>query len=124
MAWKRKPTRTMPVEIDRRKGKLTQKVAHQNEPKAWEFWLRPGVLCQSTSFHCLAGYERDGLEVTLLSAFENPTTVIKEGELVTYLGRTVRDGKYTENYQFLCTRGIVLANPSGFKDARDDENGS
>lgn len=52
------------------------------------------------------------------------TPVIKRGELVTYIGRTVVNGKYGD-HKFLTAKGVYLASPSCFKcalDAQDDEN--
>lgn len=125
MSWKRKPTKQMPVTIDRAKGKVTQKVAHQNEPKPWEFWLRPGVLCEATCWHISNPWGREvhGLPTLARSMVPHDTATIKKGDLVTFIGRVVENGRYSEHYQFLTVNGIVIANPSGFKDARDDENG-
>lgn len=60
--------------------------------------------------------------LTNLPLMQSP--VIKRGELATYIGRTVVNGKYCD-HKFLIARGVYLASPSHFKcasDAQDDEN--
>ena len=82
-----------------------------------------GTLCEATvDLHDSGGNVQD---IPLLMHFFYATNpVIKRGELVTYIGRTVVNGKYGD-HKFLTARGVYLASPSCFKcalDAQDDEN--
>lgn len=82
-----------------------------------------GTLCEATiDLHELGRNVQD--IPTLMSLPFTQFPVIKRGELVTYIGRIVVNGKYCD-HKFLTARGVYLASPSYFKcasDAQDDEN--
>lgn len=130
MAWKRKPTKQMPVTVNARKGTLRELASFNDRsaPKVHDDWLRKGVLCEATHWFVRPtwGQPVEGIDVVTIYGY-NPGSdrdvVIRPGDLCTYLGRMVVGGKYSNHYQFLVPgQGTVIADPSGFKDAREDVN--
>lgn len=84
-----------------------------------------GTLCEAiVDLHDSGVDVQDIPLLAHLMFVRNPVIMIKRGELVTYIGRTVVNGKYGD-HKFLTARGVYLASPSCFKcalDAQDDEN--
>lgn len=115
MVWLRRtarPTRRVPVKV-------------QNEPLPGAF-LRAGTLVRAIVPLSLTntrwGTEVQGIRALYDSLVTGIVPIIERGDFAIYIGRLVQDGKYTQHFQFLHSRGIFIVAPDYFKDARDGEN--